>query len=317
MTPNCAARLLFVVCALLFVGGASAAEEKLTFHEAPGRVEISVGDHPFATYVYRDDAILRPHYANVHAPTGERISRNQPPSAEAGDSTDHETMHPGLWLAFADVSGADFWRNKAKVEHVEFIEPPVVEGNKGSFVVRNRYVDGDRVPLEEVCRHSFTLLPEGCLFELDSTFTAGKSGAVFGDQEELGFGIRMHEPLKVKNSSGRILSSDGDLNGDAIRGTTAKWCDYSGILDGDRIGILMMPHPENFRPSWYHSRDYGLLVANPFGRKSLTNGEESKVEVAAGKTLRLRFGAFLYAVPEAKDIDRDAIYQQYTGTAVR
>ena len=31
------------------------------------------------------------------------------------DLDDHPTMHPGLWLAFGDINGADFWRNKGRV----------------------------------------------------------------------------------------------------------------------------------------------------------------------------------------------------------
>ena len=27
-----------------------------------------------------------------------------------------------------------------------------------------------------------------------------------------------------------------------------------------------MPAPSNFRTSWWHNRDYGVFVANPFGR---------------------------------------------------
>jgi len=48
---------------------------------------------------------------------------HHPPRA-GKDSTDHDRMHPGIWLGFGDVSGVDFWRNRGRMEHVRFAEPP-------------------------------------------------------------------------------------------------------------------------------------------------------------------------------------------------
>jgi hypothetical protein len=55
-----------------------------------------------------------------------------------------------------------------------------------------------------------------------------------------------------------------------------------------------MPDLGNFRRGWFHARDYGLLVANPFGRHAFTKGERSRVTVGKGETFRLRFGVFVY-----------------------
>ena len=56
-----------------------------------------------------------------------------------------------------------------------------------------------------------------------------------------------------------------------------------------------MCHPGNFRPSWLHTRDYGVIVGNPFGRDAFGKGEKSKVVVRPGDTLRLRYGVLLHA----------------------
>ena len=48
-------------------------------------------------------------------------------------------MHPGLWLAFGDVGGADFWRTKGAVQHVGFVGKPEATRDGGTFAVRNRY----------------------------------------------------------------------------------------------------------------------------------------------------------------------------------
>jgi len=65
------------------------------------RVLITDDGQPVATYVFRDDKILRPYFANVHAPGGIQVTRNHPPVPKV-DATDYDTMHPGVWLAFGD-----------------------------------------------------------------------------------------------------------------------------------------------------------------------------------------------------------------------
>jgi len=52
--------------------------------------------------------------------------------------------------------------------------------------------------------------------------------------------------------------------------------------------------PENFRESWWHNRDYGLMVANPFGRAAMKQGEKSAITVRRGESLRLRFAAIIH-----------------------
>jgi len=98
-----------------------------------------------------------------------------------------------------------------------------------------------------------------------------------------------------------------------VRGTRAAWCDYGGPIDGRRAGLVLMPHPENFRRSWYHARDYGFIAANPFGRNALTGGEKSRVDVAPGGNLRQRFGVLIYSEAEGEAFDRNAEYRHYAG----
>ena len=110
---------------------------------------------------------------------------------------------------------------------------------------------------------------------------------------------------------GRILDAQGDRDERQVRGKAADWCDYGGV-SGDRwAGATLMPDPANFRPSWFHARDYGLLVANPFGRKALTKGPESRVVVRPGEVLRLGFGVFLHSAPSASPADLRAAYRDY------
>jgi hypothetical protein len=75
-----------------------------------------------------------------------------------------------------------------------------------------------------------------------------------------------------------------------------------------------MPDPENFRRSWFHARDYGLLVANPFGRNAFTKGEKSKVVVPKGEAFRLRFGVLVYSTSAETPPKIDSAYQEFIQT---
>jgi hypothetical protein len=72
-----------------------------------------------------------------------------------------------------------------------------------------------------------------------------------------------------------------------------------------------MPDPKNFRRSWIHARDYGLLVTNPFGNEAFTKGEKSRVVVRRGETFRLGFAALFHASPAGSEPDLTAAYGDY------
>jgi hypothetical protein len=285
----------------------------IAFVERPGQLEITIGDKPFASYVYADGETTRPYFAHVHSPCGRQVTRNHPPIA-ALDRADHPTMHPGIWLAFGDISGRDYWRLKARVVHDGYTQQPQGGNGAGSFAVRNRYLDGERetdTVCWEECRFTVLLRPAGFVLTWDSTFHAERPFD-FGDQEEMGLGIRVATPLRVDrdtggdlpSGTGAILDAAGRRNGAEVWGNAAEWCDYSGVLDGRRVGITIFCHPGNPRASRFHARDYGLLVANPFGQSAFRQGGMSRTPVAPGEQLRLRYGILVHsgALNSAPDI---------------
>lgn len=295
-------------CVALVVGciasRAAMAGPAMHFEQHDGTLRITASGSPVATYVWNDPQIRRPYFAHLHTPGGVLVTRNHPPTP-GRDPTDHATMHPGLWLAFGDISGVDFWRNKATVKHLRFVEPPAADNDGARFAVMNAYLDGERLVCREICRVRFEEHPNGYLITWDSRFS-GPDDFYFGDQEELGLGFRVATPIAVK-SGGQIVNDDGLVNEPQVWGKQADWCDYSGKIDGQRVGLLMMPDPSNFRRSWFHARDYGVLVANPFGQNAFTKGPTSKTTVRTGEALRLRYGVLVHEGP----IDPRAVYRQW------
>jgi hypothetical protein len=305
--------VLFMLSSVFTWAAAFGAEEVpvVGSKEEPNQLLITIGGKPFATYVYSDSNIPRPYFAHVRAPCGTQVTRNHPP-VEGKDPTDHATYHPGIWLTFGDMSGNDYWRLKAKVIQDLWFGPPKGGPGRGTLTLRNSYLSAaeDRVVCQETCRYTILVRPFGYLLLWDSTFESNDADFYFGDQEEMGLGVRVATPISV-HKGGHITDSEGRRDEKQVWGKQADWCDYSGVIDGRRVGITIMPHPGNFRRCWYHARDYGLLVANPFGQNAMTGGERSKVVVRKGEKFRLRYGVLVYSVPVGAKADAQEAYRDY------
>ncbi|MDP7204183.1 MAG: PmoA family protein, partial [Pirellulaceae bacterium] len=186
----------------------------------------------------------------------------------------------------------------------------------------NKYLamDGTATVCQERFRFTLLVRETGYLVLWESTFSMAGKEVIFGDQEEMGLGIRVATPLAVDNG-GRIVDSMGRLDGKEVWGRQSNWCDYHGQIGNHLLGVTLMPHPDNFRPSWFHARDYGLVVANPFGRTAFTKQEKSRVVVPAKEPLRLRFAIHLHSqlwpagavLPTAEKMgrQRERAYQDY------
>ena len=266
---------------------------RFTVEDKPDRLAISLAGRLVAEYVFLDRQILRPYFAQVRTPGGLQVTRSHPP-VQGVDATDHDTIHPGIWLGFGDLSGHDFWRNKGRVEHVRFVEPPTAMDDRLTFATESRLMTTNGTELcRLVSRFVLRTRPTGWMLVWDATFRSESADFSFGDKEEMGFGARVATPLTEKNG-GLITTSTGQRTAAATWGQTAKWCDYSGKISGQPAGITLIPGTANFRDSWWHNRDYGVFVANPFGRAAMKQGEKSSVKVERGDSFRIRFAAIVH-----------------------
>ncbi|MFM8790973.1 MAG: PVC-type heme-binding CxxCH protein [Solirubrobacterales bacterium] len=277
-----------------------------SFEEQEDLLRISLSGKPIVDFVFRDKKILRPYFANARLPGGARVTRSHPPVKDV-DAVDHDTMHPGIWLGIGDISGQDFWRNKATMEHVRFVTAPTTTDGRLRFATECRLKSSKSEPLCLLV-NDFTLAarPNGWLLVWSAEFRAEERPIVFGDQEEMGFGGRVATPFTEKNG-GTIRSSTGKKTAKETWGQPAKWCDYSG-RGPQSGGMLLMASDLNFRESWWHNRDYGVFVANPFGREAMKQGARSAITVAKGETLTITFGAFIH---DNGVFDRDAEFAAF------
>jgi hypothetical protein len=258
---------------------------QVEFASERGRVRVSIGGREVATFVYEDQKTQRPFFEHLKTPGGILVTRNRPPVA-GKDPVDHADMHPGLWLAFGDLGGHDFWRNKGpKVEHERFAAEPAGGEARGSFAVVNRYVADGKIVCRETAKYTFVMRPAGYVILWDSTFLAEGDERWFGSQEEMGLGVRVATAISVKGGGGRITSSTGGENEKGTWGKQADWCDYSGKIDGKRVGVTLMNDPAAGRKPW------------------LRAGAPAKQPLTPDKPLRLRFAVFVHESSEDAPVD--------------
>lgn len=275
-------------------------------------LSITYGGEPVTAYVMEDPNIPRPYFYNLNTLDGIRVTRNHPP-IEGVDAMDHAEYHPGLWMAYGDISGNDYWRLKTAVKHERFLALPSVEDGRLHFAVENSFRDGEnRIIGTQTSHITLEKVDDGYLIGWEDEYAPAGEEIVFGDQEEMGLGIRMATPL-TELASGLIRTGAGLETAKASWGKEAAWSDYSGVADGRHAGITIMAGPDNFRPTWWHNRNYGAMVANAFGRKAMRQGETSAVPVKKGETLRMRYGVYVHSGDEEISMDEiNEVFREFS-----
>jgi hypothetical protein len=267
-----------------------------SFEMRAERLLIRLNGQAIATYVFRDKVVKRPYFMDVHTAAGTRLTRHYPPDA-ATEATDHPAMHPGLWLAFGRLNGQDYWRNRATVQHVRFLQEPVVEGPVLRFSVINGYLSPDkrRVICDETAEFQWRYGTDGVVLRWKSVITATSGGIELGHQEEMGLGVRLASPLRVKEGRGELVNSQGGRDEKGTWGKPAEWWAASMPAGGDgleeRAGVQVVARSSSGLSFWGHTRDYGLIVANPSPRPV---EKKDLLLLKAGEPLKLEFTVRLF-----------------------
>ena len=294
-----------------------AADGEFEFRQDGGELQLYLGQTQVATYLLEHDKLTRRAFVNVRTPSGIQVTRNFPPRKPedidpgytAEDGIIHPVLHAGLWMSFGWIDGNDYWRLRSSVKFEEFLEEPKADGAEAAFSTRDRYFDetGKKTICLQDTAYHFRRIDEGIVLDWDAEFYNDERDFVFGDQEESGLAIRIASPLRVQGGNGEIKNNRGEKNGAGTWGKEFEWINYSGEVDGKRVGLLVVPHPENPRACWSHSRDYGALVSNPF-RKQTKERREPYVTttVKKGERFRLRYTVLIHEV-EADDFDPAAL----------
>jgi hypothetical protein len=269
-------------------GRAFAEANTVTFQpdEKNQNITVKIGDEVFTVFNLSKEW-PKPFASPVHGPGGTIVTR---PIVKPGDKEDHP-WHKGIWVAVDEVNDNKHWAERSKIENAS-VEMMKTEGNPAQIVLTNNWLDTEAKPVVKETT-KISIFPNR-LMVYDITFKALENPVTFGDTKEGLFGIRLIDSLR-ETDTGKAINSDGVKGTKEAWGQTADWVDYYGEAEGKTLGVALFDHPDNFRPSRYHVRHYGLFTVSPFGEEAYAKKGAKPLTLEPGKTLRLRYGLYIHA----------------------
>jgi hypothetical protein len=309
----------------------AAAQVKIT--PADGKVSVEINGKPFTDFYMAgtafDAQVTKPYLWPLRAASGTSITRSWPMEAvseEAAEKKDHQHQR-GLWFAHDSVNKLDFWNNewsyfadehRKNLGRINLTRTGEVKSgkDKGSIAATFEWTDmeGKNPILTESRVMTFYADPKLRYFDVDITFTA-LVPVTFGDGKDGAFGMRLRPVLQEDKGVSHITNADGLVGEKQLWGKPSNWCDYSGVIAGEKVGVAILDNPENPRhPVRWHARGYGLFAANPWGLSVFTNdkSQNGAMTLDTGKSLRYRYRVIIHP-GDAKDAGIAALWTKYTG----
>lgn len=230
-----------------------------------------------------------------------------------GESTDHihqksfyfchgDVVPEGQTLTekIKGVEGVDFWSERPGNGVIQVVKraPAKVQEDRVVLETENLWTQGKLVVLREKRTLTFRPAPAGWIMLVDTEMTASDSPVLFADTKEGSLGLRVNDQMRAdKMGNGQIRLPGGKKGEKDCWGQRASWCDYAGTVNGNKVGLTVFASPKNSSPTCWHVRGYGLLAANPFGRKSFPGSKDSGdlIHLKRGETLALRYAVHVYS----------------------
>jgi len=288
------------------------------------RVDILVDGKAFTSYMYTDtiDHLKKTVLFPIYSANANMITRAYPLQRKAGERTDHP-HHIGYWMNYGDVNDLDYWGNSAAIPEDQAYRMGVIRHRsvkdmqsgqgKGSLVVKADWLKPDgSVLLEEEIRFTFRAAKDSRIIDRISKLTA-KEPTTFKDTKEGMLAIRVTRALEhpsdkpitlsddqgnktevavLDNSgvTGEYLSSTGIKGMDAW-GKRAKWVTLAGVVENEKVNVVIFDHPENpGYPTYWHARGYGLFAANPLGQNTFSEGKETmNLHLDSGQSVKFTY----------------------------
>jgi hypothetical protein len=279
--------------------------------------------------------VAKPYFWPLNTADGTPITRGWPMiPAKKGESTDHPHQK-SAWFCHGDVipegielkdkirgvKGVDFWSEAKGHGRIVCTEVGTHEdrdqkpGNHDSAITRNEWqtAGGMKIMDEKRTIHLYSF-GKTRLFVFDIDLHASVAPIAFGDTKEGSFGVRVNDAIRENTGKGKLVNAEGKTGMKKCWGQFAGWCDYSGPIDGKVAGIAIFDHPKNPVRAGWHSRDYGLMAANPFARNAsgfpAVRGITELFKIPKGEHLKLRYGMLIHP-GDAKEGKVADYYQKF------
>lgn len=289
----------------------------------PGKVVVSLNDQPFTEYRYLNTP--KPYLFPLLGPGGVAMTRSFPLAEAPGEEHDHP-HHRSVWFGHGLVNGQDFWTEKKGSGRIVQDRFLAIRGGpeRGYFSTHNRWLDTNgKVICSDDRRLTFYNRGDAeRMMDFEITLHADHGDLLLGDTKEGTMALRVAESMRLTRPTGaanpqsRIINSEGAQDVETW-GKRAKWCDYSGVVNGKAMGVALFDHPENPRfPTWWMVRDYGLLAANPFGQhefEKLSNENVGDLKIPAGQSVTFRYRILIHT-GSAEEAKLRECYEEFART---
>jgi len=290
------------------------------FDRKADQIDITIDGTAFTTFYFGSN-LNKPYLHPLRAADGTIMSRRWPIETDvAGESKDHP-HHQGVWLGEKYVNGVNYWENSKLgpgIGKITLDRIVSVKGGKtGVIEAVFNWVDpdGKTVLREDRTMKFYSGTGQNRMFDFDAKLTAVNGPVNFGDTKEGTFAIRLNDKLTEKSKGGMMTNAEGASGMKNVWGKTSPWVDYSGTIDGKPVGVAILNNPSSFRyPTRWHSRDYGLFAANPFGEKEMATGKESKAGnyiLEKGQSIDLKYRVIVHP-GAASDAHIADLFAQYS-----
>ena len=327
--------------AVLSLCTAQPTRAQVTLTQGPEQIAVEIDGKPFTVFYISGKDLNRPYLHPLRSASGKVVNRSFPAGQLPGETTDHP-HHAGLFYGHGDVNGYNYWAiqnvatpaSKADATMGRIVLKQVVSVKSGKEsgsldAVFNWLTPEGKPLLTETRKMTFYADPTLRIIDFDFDFAAIDK-VVFRDTKEGTFAMRMataleEPPAKEKPGTsekpsmptGKLVNAQGGEREANVWGKRSEWVDYSGELEGEKVGVVMMDHPGNPRhPTYWHSRGYGLHSINPFGVSDFLNDktQNGSLTIEPGKHVRFRYRVVVH--PGVSRARLAELYKQYAQTKV-
>ena len=311
--------LLACIFAALTTTARSADRPSVEFKndEAQGQLQILIGGQEALVYQYgqnQDQA----HYYPVRSPSGKLLTVQQDnpyPHHRSFWFGDTIQMNDGPKVSFYSPFYSHVDKRdpqsplRDQIRHVKLLKQEVTTaGGEWSAQLVWTTDQGKTPMMDDVRSMRIVPLGEGEYF-LDCRFTAT---ATYGDVKFVSDAVhyawpyvRIHPQFAVEKTrvekdaqgknknvaekgTGTITNSEGLINGKATCMQTARWVDYSAVVDGVTEGLALMSDPQQPAPKFF-TRDYGTI-----GPRRPDDQSGKPFVLAKGQSLGVRMGVLVH-----------------------
>jgi hypothetical protein len=297
-------------CLLVFLLSLPLAAQ-VEIKQASDRIMVNIDGKPF-TALFVTAEVNKPYLHPLRSASGRVVTRYFPMDLVEGERRDHP-HHRGLWFSHGLVNGYDLWANERnekgpKKGRIVLRKIFDLQSGKKSGVIAAFFEWRDtegRVLLTELKRLTFYAEPNQRVIDSDSMLGAAEK-VKFGDTKEGMFAIRVAPWLEEEANgapatpkrTGHMVNAEGAQGEQGVWGKRSPWVDYSGEVDGEKLGIAILDHPENPHfPTYWQCRGYGLCAANPFGASEFEHDptKDGSLTLDSSQNVRFRYRVIIHS----------------------